>query len=136
MKKILIAIAVFLAIGAGSYFLIQEKGDYSFENPGAIAVSQTIIEHHGVHIYFVSYEDNGFNPKDFKIPVGNSARFINNSNKAMRVYSKNQDMPYHVLNQSSSIGKGEIYNFNFTTKGFWEFYNLNNPNDKGSITVY
>lgn len=148
MKKILIAVAVFLAAGTGSYFLIQEKGDL-FEDPRAASIfeslflpkqstssAQVIIKHHGVYVYFVNYEDKGFNPKDFKIPVGNSARFINNSNKAMRIYSKNQATPYHYLNQSFSVGKGEIYNFNFTIKGFWEFYNLNNPNDSGSITVY
>jgi plastocyanin len=135
MKKILIAIAVFLAAGTGSYFYIQEKGGL-FEDPRIAAVSQTIIQHYGVYVYFVSYEDSGFNPKDFKIPVGNSARFINNSNKAMRIYSKSQETPYHFLNQSFSVGKGGIYNFNFTLKGLWEFYNLNNPSDKGSITVY
>ena len=135
MKKILIAAAVFLAVGIGSYFFIQ-KNENLFEDPRVAAISQTIIQHHGVYVYFVNYEDNGFNPKDFKIPVGNSARFINNSNKALRIYSKSQDTPYRFLNQSFSIGKGGIYNFNFTIKGFWEFYNLNNPNDKGSITVY
>lgn len=98
--------------------------------------AQTIVRHNGVLIYFVSYENNGFQPKDFEIPVGNSARFVNNSNKAMRIWSKNQSAPYNVLNQPSSLGKGQFYTFNFTTRGIWEFYNLNNPNDKGSITVY
>ena len=155
MKKFLLAGAVFLATGAGTYFLIQEKGMDLFEDPSTAAVSGAItpfdlygaaaktgspfvkvIIEHGVYVYFVNYENSGFSPKDFKIPAGSSAHFVNKSDKALRVYSKNQNTPYHVLNQSLSIKKGGIYKFNFTTKGFWEFYNLNNPNDTGSITVY
>ena len=144
MKKFLLAGAVFLATGAGTYFLIQEKGMDLFEDPSTAAVSGAItgspfvkvIIEHGVYVYFVNYENSGFVPKDFKIPAGSSAHFVNKSDKALRVYSKNQNTPYHVLNQSLSIKKGGIYKFNFTTKGFWEFYNLNNPNDTGSITVY
>ncbi len=149
MKKILIAIAVFLAAGLGTYFLIQEKGTL-FENllsPAAVYEiisspsksdpdAQVVAKHYGVYVYFVSYENSGFKPKKFEISVGNSAHFINNSDKALRIWSKNQNAPYNVLNQTSSIGKGEVYNFNFNIKGFWEFYNLNNPKDTGSITVY
>ncbi len=148
MKRFLLAGAVFLTAGAGTYFLLQERGDYLFNDSGAAAVfessilpnqstssARTIIEH-GVLVTFVDYENSGFNPKDLKIPVGSSAHFINKSGKALRVYSESQKTPYHFLNQPSSIGKGEKYKFNFTIKGFWEYYNLNHPKDKGSITVY
>lgn len=150
MKKFLIAAAVFLITGAGTYFAIKEKGSSLFGDslsPAAVYEiisspnasdpnAQVVAKHYGVYVYFVNYENDGFKPKNFAISVGNSAHFINNSNKALRVWSKNQSAPYNVLNQTSSIGKGEVYNFNFTARGVWEFYNLNNPNDTGSITVY
>jgi hypothetical protein len=147
MKKILLAAAVFLAAGGGAQFLIQKGDLLESQSPYAPAAAvyeiiapassgQKIVKHHGVYIYFVNYDNEGFHPRDFKMPVGNSARFVNNSDKAMRIYSKNQNTPYHFLNQSFSIKKGEFYTFNFTLKGRWEFYNLNNPKDYGSIEIY
>lgn len=153
MKNILIIIAVFLASAAITHIFIQVKSDNAPENSSAAAISksvipygaeiiqnatgtQMIVKHHGVLVYFVVYGNNGFNPKNFEMPVGSSARFVNYSDKAMRVFSKDKKYPYGVLDQSFSIKKGEYYSFNFTTKGLWEFYNLNNPRDEGSIRVY
>ena len=87
-------------------------------------------------VYIVSYESDGFNPKSTVVTAGTSVRFVNNSDKAMRVRAKEVGHPYTGLTQSSSIGKGGVYSFTFTTKGLWEFYNSNNPNDTGSVVVY
>ncbi len=86
--------------------------------------------------YIINYENSGFNPENLIVSVGKMVRFINNSGKAMRVYSKLQDNLHSSFNQSVTVGKGGVYNFLFTDKGLWEYYNLNAPADAGSIVVY
>lgn len=101
--------------------------------PAAAPTNQPTIARDGA--YIVSYENNGFNPQGLAIPSGKTVRFINNSNKALFVYSSEQD-PAHNLSQSQSMGKGKTYDFAFSSKGIWQFYNRNYPSHTGTIVTY
>ena len=42
---------------------------------------------------------------------------------------------YQALNQPKTVGKGSYYDYNFVSPGVYEYLNLNNTADKGTITV-
>ena len=88
-------------------------------------------------VYLLYYRDDGFYPKKLTLKLGTSVRFINLSNRTMRVFSSERiDPKFTVLNQSQSVGKGGTYNFTFVSRGDWGFYNQTTPQDAGVVTVY
>ncbi|MFC1720747.1 hypothetical protein ACFL0K_00625 [Patescibacteria group bacterium] len=87
-------------------------------------------------IYMVYYDNDGFYPSRMNIKVGTTVRFVNESDKPMRIFSDNQSSIYSALNQSKSLEKGAKYDFTFVHIGLWEYYNVNYISDRASITVY
>jgi len=126
----------------GGQDVTQEKtintGGTSSQNNGSGssgAVSKSIeIDSHGR--YIIRYKDSGFSPAALTVPAGTQVRFVNDSDKAMSVHAVSAYNPYVNLNQSFSIGRGGIYDFTFLPSGLWEYYNLNNPEDKGTVIAY
>jgi len=97
--------------------------------------SSTYLARDGV--YVVQYTESGFVPKSLQIPRGKSIRFINMSNKGMRVFTDDASNPvFTELNQAKTVGKGGTYTFSFTKAGLWAYHNEVNTTDKASILVY
>lgn len=88
-------------------------------------------------VYVVQYTNNGFVPQQLQIPRGKSVRFINMSDRGLRVFSDNSsDSKFFELNQSKTIGKGSTYTFSFVIDGLWSYHNETYPSDKANIAVY
>lgn len=87
-------------------------------------------------LYIISYTDRGFSPATLQLTKGKGVHFINNSNKAMRIFS---DLPndriYGAITQSKTVGKGGTYDFVFNDAGNWGYYNANNSSDRGTVVV-
>lgn len=87
-------------------------------------------------LYIVSYTNKGFIPATLQIKRGRGVHFINNSDKAMRIFADlKNDKIYGEFNQSKTVGKGGTYDFTFNTSGNWAYHNENNPLDRGTIVV-
>lgn len=87
-------------------------------------------------LYIISYTNRGFEPNTLQIAQREGVRFINRSDKAMRVFAvEENNQVYGSLSQSKSVGKGETFDFLFTLPGNWAYYNKNNPADRGTVVV-
>lgn len=85
----------------------------------------------------VYYDNSGFHPKNLQIAEKTTVRFVNKSSKAMRIFATDRTISkYTSLDQSSSISKGEYYNYVFIGKGVWAYNNKNYPSDEGSVLVF
>jgi plastocyanin len=87
-------------------------------------------------LYIINYTDHGFSPATLQITRGKGVHFVNNSNKAMRIFSDfPNDRIYGAITQSKSVGRGETYDFIFNDAGNWGYHNANNPSDRGTVVV-
>jgi hypothetical protein len=87
--------------------------------------------------YLIYYFTDGFSPNTLQIKKGQSVRFINKSDSAMRVYASNQDFSiYREFNQGQSVGEDGIYEYTFNEVGIWPYYNYNEQSNMGNILVY
>src|SRR3989344_2086193 len=69
-------------------------------------------------LYVISYTNAGFSPKTLTIKKGKGVRFVNNSDKAMRVFADDKNSQiYSALSQSKTVGRGGTYDFTFTQAG-------------------
>ena len=87
-------------------------------------------------LYVIYYTNTGFSPATLRIVKGKGVRFINNSDKAMRIFADQKyDNLYSALNQSKTVGRGVTYDFVFNEAGNWAYHNENNQNDRGTVIV-
>ena len=87
-------------------------------------------------LYVIYYTNAGFSPATLRIVKGKGVRFINNSDKAMRIFADlKYDNVYSALNQSKTVGRGATYDFVFNEAGNWAYHNENNQNDRGTVIV-
>lgn len=87
-------------------------------------------------LYVIYYTNAGFSPATLQIVKGKGVRFINNSDKAMRIFADQKyDAIYSALNQSKTVGRGATYDFVFNEAGNWAYHNENNQNDRGTVVV-
>lgn len=57
-------------------------------------------------LYIISYTNRGFEPATLQIAQREGVRFINRSDKAMRIFAlEENDQVYGTLSQSKSVGK-------------------------------
>lgn len=86
--------------------------------------------------YLVTYDNSGFHPKSLSIVRGKSVRFVNNSTKAMRIGSTDTTNPVpQALSQPKTVGKGGVYDYTFNDAGVYNYANMNNTTDKGTVEV-
>lgn len=87
--------------------------------------------------YLIHYTDKGFTPASLEIARGSSVRFINSSNKAMRIGTTDliDRQPSNEIAQSTTVGKGGVYALTFNTAFTYGYQNKNNPGDTGQIIV-
>lgn len=87
--------------------------------------------------YLVYYTDDGFVPETLQVRQGTTVRFVNNSERSMRIFSDVQNnVMFDELNQNKTVGEGGTYEFMFTRKGIWFYENYNKKTDKANIVVY
>jgi len=87
--------------------------------------------------FLIYYFADGFSPNTLQIRKGESVKFINKSDSAMRVYASDQDSSiYREFNQSQSVGENGIYEYTFNEVGIWPYYNYNEQSNLGNILVY
>lgn len=87
-------------------------------------------------LYIISYTNSGFSPATLTIKKGKGVRFINNSDKAMRVFADDKNSQiFGSLSQSKTVGRGGTYDFTFTQAGNWAYHNANNTADRGTVLV-
>ena len=98
---------------------------------------RTRVLENGRHVSIVSLTDRGFVPKVVELYRGETLRFVNTSGNAMRIASDEfEGVPiYNGLTQEKSVGKGGIYQLEFTEAGVWAYYNLANPDVIGVVYV-
>lgn len=85
--------------------------------------------------YVIQYTNNGFIPKSLQIPKGKSVKFINMSDKGMRIFATNNSK-FSELNQVETISRGEFYTLSIPNDGLWSFYNQSYSSHTASILVY
>lgn len=87
--------------------------------------------------YTITYTNNGFSPKELKVPKGQALKFVNQSNSSLQVrFEGTIDSKLSEMNQSKSVGKGGIYEFNSVYIGAWSYYNAFENSHTANIVVY
>lgn len=87
--------------------------------------------------YLIYYFSDGFYPNVLQIRQGNSVRYINKSEGAMRIFAiDDSEFMFRELNQPKTVGGGGTYDFTFTKKGVWLYSNYNNKIHQASVLVY
>lgn len=85
----------------------------------------------------VTYTDTGFAPSPLVVVKGETVVFVNESSKQMQVasamYPTHQILPSFV--QKSSVGKGGVYEYTFSSVGTWKYQNDAFQSDIGSVVV-
>jgi plastocyanin len=85
----------------------------------------------------VSYTNNGYEPRETRIAVGENVRFVNNSNDD--VWTASGPHPAHTnfpaFDEKQESVPGTSYSFTFTEKGTWRYHNHLNPGHTGTIVV-
>ncbi len=107
------------------------------------SISTNSSEQQGIHLMgmgsmeFVSYTDEGFEPKDLSITRGTMVHFANESSIDMWVAS--DDHPAHTdlptFDQFKGSPPGEQYVYIFDQTGEWKYHDHLNPTAVGTITV-
>jgi plastocyanin len=87
--------------------------------------------------YTISFKDTGFEPQELTIPVGTTIRFINQSSTQMQIMSDLH--PDHLLLpefvMKTAVGKGNVFDFTFTTIGTWRYHSEKDIGKTGTIIV-
>lgn len=101
-------------------------------------VSQNKESVKSTYDYIVTLTNKGYNPEKIEIRAGQTVRFLNNSNFAMRIASNpypTQDI-YSEMNQNITVGKGGFYDFMFLKVGAWGYHNHTSPTQSGVVIVH
>lgn len=87
--------------------------------------------------FLIRLTNDGFIPNTLQIKSGGIVRFVNDSDKAMRIFAdEDKDQTYISIKQPKSVGRGETYDVVFTRTGIWFYNNQNQQVDTGNITVF
>lgn len=79
-----------------------------------------------------------FTPSVLKTKAGSTVTFANKSSKSMRIKymeTASGTPTYNEFFQERTVGKNGIYQFVFTKRGTWNYYNMNNVKAVGSVVV-
>lgn len=97
-------------------------------NTGDTAVDTT------VEIIVVTYNNQGFTPKEIVVSAGQTVRFVNEGSGNMWIASANH--PTHtLLSGLDQKETGDSYEFQFDESGSWKYHNHVNPSKGGTVTV-
>jgi len=92
----------------------------------------------GVYVTIIRYTGTHFIPDEITIPSGEAVRFVNESDLAMRVGSRLENLSstqYSSFAQTTSEGKGGEYQVTLTTPGIWSYENLTSRGDLQALGV-
>lgn len=98
---------------------------------------QRVIEN-GVAITLVYLTDKGFSPNEVTVNAGESVRFINKTNGAMRIGTVDNlsSTFYSGVNQPNVVGKEGTYDIGLVRQGLWTYSNQNVADSGVTGTVF
>ncbi len=107
----------------------------SAKAPASAAPVPTRIYENGIYVNIVRFTGTGFNPQVVNINRGESVRFINTSGAAMRIVSNIvKGVPvYHGFDQTSTLGKGGVFELPFTETGIFAYHNTIGDQSSGGL---
>jgi plastocyanin len=87
----------------------------------------------------ISYTDHGFEPANLTVAAGDTVRFTNNSNQALRVAEAGTQPMDQCrepgLDSCRELGRGEFFEYSFADAGTVTYTNANFPRTTGVVTV-
>ena len=98
-------------------------------------------------IRVVIYTNNGFEPKNLEISLGDTVRFVNESSRGMWVASdihpthrkypekSDSDCLGSSFDQCSNVSSGESWEFTFNSEGDHGYHNHARASNRGTISV-
>lgn len=75
----------------------------------------------------MNYTKTGFSPKSLSVRVGTMVVFRNNSGRKMKIGGD--------FSQGIAVGNGGVFQYQFVTRGTFNFKDTNNPTYTGTIIV-
>jgi plastocyanin len=108
----------------------------SATNPSAVStVSRTPVAPPKMET--VTMSEDGFSPKEVKIPAGGAVVFLNKGTKAHRPASDPhpEHTDYYGFDSLVGVSTGSTYTFTFTKVGTWKYHDETDPKKTGTIIV-
>ncbi len=162
MNKTIVTIIIVVIIILGGYFLLrspesptpapssgllpQQSSQKTPQTPQTQTTqAPVILEASLVSQNVVTYTDAGYSPNPFKIEVGETVTFKNNSSQSM--WTASGIHPTHALYPTTGgclgstfdackgIQPGDSWSFKFDIAGSWKYHNHLNPSNTGTIIV-
>ena len=85
----------------------------------------------------VSLTDSEYSPRSVTINVGDTVKFVNDSNGKM--WTASGPHPYHTdykgFDEKTAVNNGGTYSFQFLRAGHWSYHNHLNPAQNGTVVV-
>lgn len=150
-KKVIAIIVAIVVVAAGLFMFMGDDDEGDDANNPSTDTSQTESEESTEtenieaapegedqgELIEVSYTDDGFEPDDITVAVGQKVTFVNNSSMSMWVAS--DDHPTHEdhpdFDNNQGVGRGETYEFTFDEAGEYGYHNHLSSGDDGTVTV-
>ena len=92
----------------------------------------------GIYYITVYMTPRGFVPAKIEVTPRDVVRFINKDNLTMKIGSdeKTSSRDYSAVNQQNSVGLGGTFEYQVSTLGIWNYFNINsNPRIGGQVIV-
>jgi plastocyanin len=134
-KKFLVALGIAFVVVCGFILFLGSQNDQANTE---IQTESSSIETEQVSISAtVTYNNDGFDPKEQTISSGQTVRFTNNSSYSLWIASGSQPgkEDYPEFDSKRGIGPGEEFDFRFDKVGKWVYRNALNSSDIGTIIV-
>ena len=162
MKGIITIVIIIIIIVVGFMFLrdgtqpTDDTGTITTRIPveGSDGIVDMIVEDEDAsidttgEIIVVTYDNEGFSPREVRVSQGQTVRFVNESSRNMWVGSAMH--PDHVVYSGTKLRdhcpdtdgtafdqceSGDLYEFTFMKKGEWGYHNHVAPSKFGKIIV-
>ncbi len=136
-KSVIVIIILLLVIGGAGYALIRKDTKIVPETTATPAASTpTATETAPVTETVITYSEDGFNPANLTVKVGNTVTVKNTSSQSMQLES--DPHPTHTKGSKLNAGviaAGESDTFTVYKIGTFGYHNHLNPNQTGTIIV-
>lgn len=130
MKVLVIVVVALLVVAVGAFSLRGESGKDSTLGGGVLGAYEgaaaTIVR-----------TNNGYEPRDVIIKVGEAVSFVNESDEFH--WPASDVHPTHTIysefDPDAPVAPGETWTFVFTRAGEWKYHDHIRANLRGTITV-
>lgn len=134
-KKFLVVLGIAFVVVCGFILFVGSQNDQASSD---VQTEQSTPETEQTDISAtVTYNNDGFDPKEQTISAGQTVRFTNSSSYSLWVASGSQPgkEDYPEFDSERGIGPGEEFDFRFEKVGKWVYRNALNSSDIGTIIV-